>query len=79
MLQAKTEEQKTYIEDVILKDTSTWFGDDVCDGIHIDDFITFDEMAAIVDYIRHCNATERKEYVSECTEDWNYRENKNGV
>lgn len=51
MLQAKTEEQKTYIEDVILKDTSTWFGDGVCDGIHIDDWVSFDQMKQIVEYL----------------------------
>ena len=54
MLQTKTKEQKAYIEEV-LKDASIWWWDDEeeNDGIFIDDLVSFDEMAEIVDYLRN--------------------------
>jgi len=54
-LKAKTEEQKDYIEDVILKSICMWKPDwhgTPIEGVHIDDYITFDQMAEIVDYLR---------------------------
>lgn len=54
MLQAKTEEQKARIEE-ILGDTSIWLGDGVIDGLHIDDGVSFDRLAELVDYLRSIN------------------------
>lgn len=49
MLQAKTEEQQEHIAD-ILQNTSTYeLGEN---GFYIDDFIYYEEMAQIVDYLR---------------------------
>lgn len=49
MLQAKKKEQQEHIAD-ILQSTSTYeIGKD---GFYIDDFIYYEEMAQIVDYLR---------------------------
>lgn len=52
MLQAKTKEQKERISE-ILACTSIYDGGD--DGIHIDDWVSYDELAALVDYLRSIN------------------------
>lgn len=49
MLQAKTEEQQEHITD-ILQNTSTYGFNKY--GFYIDDFISYEEMAQIVDYLR---------------------------
>lgn len=60
MLQAKTEEQKRHIESILEKDKTcaTW-GIDIDSEyencLFIDDCITFDTMAKIVDYLRKEN------------------------
>ena len=53
MLQAKTEEQRQRIGK-ILEPTSFW---GVADGtgIHIDDYVSFDKLAELVDYLRSVN------------------------
>lgn len=63
MLQAKTEEQKTRIKE-ILGATSTWEGGD--DGIYIDDWVSYDEMASVVDYLRNGDATKKDELFEKC-------------
>lgn len=44
-----------------ITDVCCFCGDDDCsiprEGCHIDDYITFEEMAAIVDYLREQNKT----------------------
>lgn len=52
-LQAITKEQKDRIEE-ILGDTSIWL-DDYGDGIHIDDWVSYDKLAELVDYLRFLN------------------------
>ncbi len=59
MLQVETEEQKVYIDE-LFNGASIWFCDGICDGVYIDDWVSFDTLAAIVDYLRNCNATEHK-------------------
>jgi hypothetical protein len=54
MLQVKTEEQKARIKE-ILGDTSIWTGDGVIDGLHIDDWVSFDTIVELADYIRSIN------------------------
>ena len=54
MLQATTEEQKARIEE-IFGTTSIWFIDEYVEGVHIDDWVSFDKMAEIVDYLREQN------------------------
>ena len=52
MLQAKTEDTLAKVKAVLDKEgTSYWFPDDN-EGVHIDDYISYDEMAEIVDAIR---------------------------
>ena len=60
MLQAKTEEQKVQIEK-ILGDTSIWTDDGVIDGLHIDDWVSFDLLAELVDYLRSINKPKKSE------------------
>ena len=59
MLQAKTEEQKRKIEEILF-DVSFW---DVADGtgIHIDDYVSFDKLAELVDYLRSVNKQKKSE------------------
>ena len=54
MLQAKTEEQKARIEK-IFGDTSIWIGDGTIDGVNIDDWVSFDMIVELADYIRSIN------------------------
>ena len=60
MLQAKTEEQKARIEE-ILGDASIWTGDGVIDGLHIDDWVSFDSLAELIDYLRSVNKPKKSE------------------
>ena len=60
MLQAKTEEQKAQIE-MILGDTSAWTDDGVIYGLHIDDWVSFDRLAELVDYLRSVNKAKKTE------------------
>lgn len=60
MLKVKTEEQKARIEE-ILGDTSIWTDDGVVDGLHIDDWVSFDRLAELIDYLRSINKPKKKE------------------
>jgi len=60
MLQVKTEEQKARIEE-ILGDTSIWTDDGVIDGLHIDDWVSFDRLAELIDYLRSVNKAKKTE------------------
>ena len=60
MLQVKTEKQKVLIED-ILGDTSIWTDDGVIDGLHIDDWVSFDRLAELVDYLRSINKPKKSQ------------------
>lgn len=51
MLQAKTKEQKTRIKE-IFGDTSILIDDGVIDGLHIADWVSYNKLAEIVDYLR---------------------------
>ena len=59
MLQAKTEEQKTRIKE-IFGNTSIWYGD-YDDGINIDDWVSYDKLAEVVDYLRSANKPKKTE------------------
>lgn len=52
MLQAKTKEQQDHLGE-LLNDLSVIEGNE--SGIYLDDFITFEQMATIVDYLRSVN------------------------
>lgn len=54
MLQAKTKEQKTRIKE-IFGDTSILIDDGVIDGLHIADWVSYNKLAEIVDYLRSVN------------------------
>ena len=51
-LKTTTEEQQKHVEE-ILDGTCIWFSDE--DGVNIDDWVSYDELAAIVDYLRSAN------------------------
>ena len=53
-LTVKTQGQRDEISRMLEKGhTCFWFYDeDECDGFYIDDYISFDEMARIVDFLR---------------------------
>ena len=59
----KTEEQKAHIEE-LFGHTSIWFSDEG-DGINIDDWVSFDTLAEVVDYLRQPSDT-KKELFEEC-------------
>lgn len=59
MLQAKTKEQKARIKE-IFGHTSIWECDSD-DGINIDDWVSYDKMAEIVDYLRSVNKPKKSE------------------
>ena len=66
MLQAKTKEQKRYIESILEKDdTCAEWGIDIDSEyencLFIDDCITFDTMAEIVDYLRFVNKSKKSQ------------------
>lgn len=57
ILLARTKEQRDYIENVLLEGTSIWWANTETDdspneGFLIDDWISFEELAGIVDYLR---------------------------
>lgn len=60
ILSVHTKEQKQRIFEILSENKlSFWLSDygdkEIC-GIHLDDFVTFDQMAKIVDYVRSlCN------------------------
>jgi len=54
MLQAKTKEQKTRIKE-IFGDTSILIDDGVIDGLHIADWVSYDKLAELIDYLRSVN------------------------
>lgn len=60
MLQVKTEEQKARIEE-ILGDASIWTDDGVIDGLHIDDWVSFDRLAELIDYLRSVNKSKKSQ------------------
>lgn len=59
MLQAKTKEQKARIKE-IFGSTSIWYSD-YDDGIHIDDWVSYDKLAELVDYLRCINKPRKSE------------------
>ena len=60
MLQAKTKEQKTRIKE-IFGDTSILIDDGVIDGLHIADWVSYDKLAELVDYLRSVNKPKKSE------------------
>lgn len=61
MLQAKTKEQKEYIEHVLLRGVSVWLtANSDGEGLHIDDYVSFEELASVVDYLRKEDNARRK-------------------
>ena len=54
MLKIKTKKQQEKVESILGK-TSIWFAKDEDDGLYVDDWISYDEMAEIVDYLRSVN------------------------
>ena len=58
MLQAKTKEQK---EQILAIAKGNILSDDVENGIEIDGYISYEEMAAIVDYLRSVNKPRKSE------------------
>lgn len=63
MLQFTNDEQKAKIESILGK-TSIWFSEDENSGLNIDDWISFDAMAEIVDMLR--TTIPQKELFEEC-------------
>lgn len=59
MLQTKTKEQKDRVEE-ILEPVSYWETDDGS-GVHIDDFVTYDKLAELIDYLRSVNKPKKSE------------------
>ena len=60
MLQAKTKEQKARIKE-IFGDTSILIDDGVIDGLHIADWVSYDKLAELVDYLRSINKPKKSQ------------------
>lgn len=58
------DKQKKKIES-IMGQTSIWFGEDENDGLYVDDWISFDQMAEIVDHLRK-SVDKNKELFEQC-------------
>ena len=59
MLRTITKEQKDRVEE-ILEPVSYWETDDGS-GVHIDDFVTYDKLAELVDYLRSVNKPKKSQ------------------
>ena len=59
MLQTKTKEQKDRVEE-ILEPVSYWETDDGS-GVHIDDFVTYDKLAELIDYLRSVDKSKKSQ------------------
>lgn len=52
-LTVKTQGQRDEISRILERHSCFWFLDEEeCDGFYIDDYLSFDEMARIVDFLR---------------------------
>jgi hypothetical protein len=60
MLQAKTKEQKARIKE-IFGDTSILIDDGVMDGLHIADWVSYNKLAELVDYLRSVNKPKKSQ------------------
>lgn len=59
MLRTITKEQKDRVEE-ILEPVSYWEPDDGS-GVHIDDFVTYDKLAELIDYLRSANKPKKSQ------------------
>lgn len=64
MLQAKTEKELSHIEKLLDDWNVLTYGATIEDGVHVDDFVPFEVMAMIVDYLR--TSDPQKELFEEC-------------
>lgn len=64
-LQAKTEKQQEHILAILKKNNHRSIIDQDENGLYLDDFITYEEMAAIVDYLR-TSTDKKKDLFEEC-------------
>ena len=61
MLQAKTEEQQQHVVDLLEFPTVVSIIQYDENGVYVDDWISFDKMAAVVDYLRSVNKPKKTE------------------
>ena len=64
MLKIKTKEQRDKVAEILDRHRISWWAEDLdkdgIDGISVDDFISFDQMAEIVDLLRKEDNARRK-------------------
>lgn len=65
MLQAKTEKQQEHVLAILERNNHGCVIDQDENGLYLDDFITYEEMAAIVDYLR-TSTDKKKDLFEEC-------------
>ena len=68
MLQVKDKEQFRFVFELCQND----YANNTPDSNGVSGYLTYDQMAQIIDYLRHCNSIEHKDLVSEFHGDWNY-------
>ena len=61
MLQAKTEEQQQHVVDLLDFPTVVSVIQYDENGVYVDDWVSFDKMAAVVDYLRSINKPKKSE------------------
>ena len=68
MLQIKDKEQFRFVFELCQNERAN----NMPDSNGVSGYLTYEQMAQIVDYLRHCNSIEHKDFASEFHGDWNY-------
>lgn len=68
MLQIKDKEQFRFVFELCQNERAY----NTPDSNGVSGYLTYEQMAQIVDYLRHCNSIEHKDFASEFHGDWNY-------
>ena len=68
MIQVKDKEQFKFVFELCQND----YANNTPDSKGVSGYLTYEQMAQIVDYLRHCNPIEHKDFASEFHGDWNY-------
>ena len=68
MLQIKDKEQFRFVFELCQNERAN----NTPDNNGVSGYLTYEQMAQIIDYLRHCNSIEHKDFASEFHGDWNY-------
>lgn len=68
MLQVKDKEQFRFVFELCQNERAN----NTPDSNGVSGYLTYEQMAQIIDYLRHCNSIEHKDFASEFHGDWSY-------